>query len=169
MWRVVSIDCPFFQTLSTVFFLGMYVSVRACVWDVSEASVVVSGWWYVHSAWDGTFTSLASFFEIILSMIFDLVLIPRRVVRIKIVGHQFPQLITIMILGRLTYWELNIQFICNFFQLITLRISIFNVGRLRKEAPRAFNISPSLCLRLDSVILRHWKTKKKRGKMTREL
>ena len=37
-----------FQTLSTVFFLGVHVSVRACVWDVSEASVVVSrGWWYV--------------------------------------------------------------------------------------------------------------------------
>ena len=37
-----------FQTLSTVFFLGVYVSVRACVWDVSEASVVVSrGWWCV--------------------------------------------------------------------------------------------------------------------------
>ena len=37
-----------FQTLSTVFFLGVYVSVRACVWDVSEASVAVSrGWWCV--------------------------------------------------------------------------------------------------------------------------
>ena len=37
-----------FQTLSTVFFLGVDVSVRACVWDVSKASVVVSrGWWCV--------------------------------------------------------------------------------------------------------------------------
>ena len=41
------------KRLSTVFFLGVYVSMRACVWDVSECSS--EAWMMVcHSAWDGT-------------------------------------------------------------------------------------------------------------------